>query len=372
MRRPTKRDLEEQLSRLRGGSDPAEAEAFEDKCRAWLNSVSNRDGRGIKAEAIKSAYWTCLWFKQAQGAASHEDSTVRRLARKALKGTRHQCFPQIRKNLSKLHGRISKAGKRIADQRRRSAERTVQLDDRFSLQEMRSMESLQQAGRALRNCTAKESFARQYLNDDDAEMWALLDWGRPHCLLRVSLRTREIDEVEGEDGTSPKLKRSVALKILNELQITGDDQKTFARIGAFEVFRHGQPSVRPVVAGDHRHWIWVLRNGAEIVVASELRHGKRKRWSRFSRRGRGAQGRKCGPRLRRRSSIEGGLWNYLSEGDLLGLVLEHPPLAEELRRPDSSCVAEDVDQSERSEATVGKMGMDRMVPDANPMERDHA
>ena len=283
MSRPTKRHLEKQLSHLDGEAANSEARAFASKCRDWLKLESNRDKRGVKSKAIRQAFYACVRFSQAQRARTNPDSSVRREAGKTVRAAQHQSFPETQKRLSALHGQISKIGARAADRRREDAERTVVLSSRYELREMRSITSLRQVGQTLRNCAAKKEHARRYLKDADVEMWALLRKRQPVSLLRINTVTREVEEFEAKDGATPKLKRSLAFRILDQLEVNGDDDEAFVRIGAFHAFRHGRPAATPVEAGDCKHWVWVLRDGAEVVIASK-RPGKRKKsWSRFTR-----------------------------------------------------------------------------------------
>ena len=305
-------------------------------------------GVGIKRDAIKKAYHACDWFKAAQKYREHEDSSMRRMARKTAKAVFHQEFPEIRKRLRKLHGQASKAGKRIADQRRKAAERVVGIGDRYDLQQLRSVSSVRQVGHALRICTARNDWARMYVKDvenGEAEIWVLRKKKRPLCLMTVNTETRTIDQIEGEDGSTPKLNRSIVCAIVNELNIDGDDEAPFAKVGAFQAFRNGRPNVAPLLIEGRPYWVWNMRGGSEIIVATRKRPKGRKRWSRFTRSDHQSE---FGTRRRRRpqprpesdgSRIVAGGWNYLSAGDLLRLVLDHLPLAQRLREgtmPDRS------------------------------------
>ena len=339
--RPTKNRLEQQLSSLCGETTSREAGTFVRKCREWLKLEKNQDRRGTTAGAIGKAYYASLWFKEAQRAQAHEDSSVRRMAKKVVRGSLHKEFPQIRKDLAKLHGEVSKAGKRIADQRARAAERAIDLDGQFALRELRSMASAKPVGQYLRNCLARKSDARNYVKrarDGEIELWVLVKQERPVCLIQIDSATREIDELEGKNGSTPKLKRRLAIALLDKLDMSGDDEETFAAIGALSAFRHGRPVVDPVKIEGTSYWIWILRDGSEIVIASKGPHDERKGWSRFTRRTEESNG--DSRRGRRRlwamdhddgARIVGGLWNALCEGDVLELVLGHPSFAEKLR-----------------------------------------
>lgn len=375
MKRPNKQKLEQKLLMLRAETITAEVQVFADKCCDWLKLDSNRDKRGTKADAISEAYYACVWFKEAQRALSHEDSSLRHMARKTMKGMLHQNFPEIRKRLGKLHGQISKAGKRKVEQRRQDDERVIELDHRFELRELRSMTSLQKVGRALKNCTAKKNHARNYLRDKDAEMWVLLKKHCPLCLLKVDTTTRTIDEFEGKDRSTPRLKRPLAFKILNALEINGDDEEAFAKIGAFHAFRKAMPAVKTIETEGRQHWIWVLRGGAEIIFATRKRPGARRRWSRFVR---GDSETLDHFTLRRRhrsptvvnDPISEGPYNYLSAEDLLSLMLDHRSLVEILseraprNEPGMACRLSTVAGVTKSEC--------KTLPETGRIEKNHA
>ena len=341
MSRPTKPKLERRLSELRDDPVLPEARAFANKSIDWLILEENQDKRGTKAAAIGKAYDACILFGQTRRAQTHEDSSIRRLAKKTVRGIPHQEFPTICGKLRQMRGPINKAGKRIADRNRQSAEKIIQLGDGIELQELRSMASLRRVGRALRNCTAQKGDAQRYLKevrDGDAEMWALLERREPVFLLKADRENRNIDEFEGREETTQELNATVAFKILNMLDVSGDEQQAFVEIGAFRSFRCGQPDVETIEIDGLRYWIWVLRDGAEIVIATKSRSDTAKRWSRFSRGDCEHWNHLRRPRHRRRSSaveteieLTGGPWNQLSEGSLLALVLDNPALAEKLR-----------------------------------------
>ena len=152
-------------------------------------------------------------------------------------------------------------------------------------------------------------------------------------------QTREVDEFEGKKGATKNLKPAVAFKVLNTLDVSGDEQQAFAEIGAFHSFRDGRSDVEPVEIEGCRYWIWILRDGAEIVVATKNRSDTAERWSKFSRGDCEGRGHLRRSRRRRRSwgtvdtevEFTANSWNQLSEGGLLALVLDHPLLAEKLR-----------------------------------------
>ena len=318
MRRPTKRHLEIEISRLLTSDEVEEAQAFVSKLKTWLEA--NRDGRGLAAKAIKEGYYSCVQFRQALGARSHKNSSsIRRQAAKVVKATRHDNFQQLQSRLRSLHGEISVYGKRRAEKRRETAARTIRIDERFELRELCSIPSVRRIGRTLKNCVARQSWARLYLQDSDCELWAVYDMAskRPLYLVKVDRSTNEIDEFEGYDNSTPELERTFVWNVLRVLGVSGDNNEAVARTGAFHAFLDGKPDVEPVRTGSHMHWIWVFRGGAEIIIATRTQPGGGKRWSRFLRTG--------------ASEIDSSFWNHLSEEKLLCLLLDHPWLAERVR-----------------------------------------
>ena len=312
--RPTKTNLLKKLSRF--DADDV-AGPFAEKCRRWLGRDENQDGRGTRARAIRRAYYSCLLLDEALRAREHEDSTVRRAARKAVRGLPHQNFPDIRRRLGELHGLKSRLGKRAADRRRQEAARTIEIDDRHELQELRSVASLRSVGRAFDNCVEDEREAREYLRAPGTEMWVLRDRAerRPLCLMEVNLDFREIAECKGPSNATPKLKRSLAFAILDALDVSGNDRKTFVRVGAYSEFRGGQPEGETVETGGRRYRIWILDGDRKIVVAVRKPPSRRWGWSIFFRDG---------------GYIRDHRRNALSTGELLALVVDHPVLATKL------------------------------------------
>ena len=98
---------------------------------------------------------------------------------------------------------------------------------------------------------ANRSDAKNYLSDPDEEMWTLYELvqQRPLYLLRVDRSAKELREIEGHDGSTPQLERSLAFDILKALDISADDEEAFVRVGAFHTFLDGQPAVESIEVG---------------------------------------------------------------------------------------------------------------------------
>ena len=213
--------LEEQLETLRTGSTDASAETelFTQKCRAWLQS--NRDGRGVTSAAIRDAHRGVVRFRRALSARHHSDSSTRRSATKAVTAARHESFPELLERLSALHGRLSKAGRRMAEKRRQEAERTFELDEELDLPGAALVEEPPTRWGRSTKLRARASIAREYLGDRDAEMWSLFSRAENHplCLIKVDRSTGKIDECESIDGATPRLDRDLAFQILSALNV---------------------------------------------------------------------------------------------------------------------------------------------------------
>lgn len=193
---------------------------------------------------------------------------------------------------------------------------TIELDPYFELRKLSSVKNLQRVGRNLELRLAKQETANHYLCVLGREMWALYDRTQqcPLCLLQLYRPAKEIREFESHNHLTPWLERSLAFDILRALDVNGDKVRAFGRVGAFHAFLDGEPDVEPVEFEEYIHWIWILDNGAEIIIATENRLSH-KRWSRFA-------------WNNDKQVLEGKLWNYLSKGELLALMVNHPSFVE--------------------------------------------
>ena len=308
--RPTMETLDAQLSELCASEISTETRVFVDKCWAWLETKKGK--RGIRPKTIKKASCSVMRFEQALRARTDDNSSVRRMAKKTLRSVRHEGFPEILKRLRRLHGFMFRIGKRRARKRLQGGGDRIELDPHFELRELTSVTNLQRVGRTLELCVAIRETAHDYLCVPGREMWALYDRTQqcPLCLLCVNRPAREIREIEAHNNSTPWLERSLAFDILRALDANADKVRAFGRVGAFHAFLDGEPVVEPVEFEECMHWIWILRNGAEIIIATETRLSD-KRWSRFAW--------NDADRV-----LEGKGWNYLSKGELLALMVNHP------------------------------------------------
>lgn len=312
--RPTMEMLDAQLSELCTREISTEARVFVDKCRAWLETRKGK--RETPAKPISKVSRSVMRFEQALRARTDDDSSVRRMAKKTLRSVRHEGFPEIHKRLRRLHGFMSRIGNRRACKRLQCVGNTIELGPQFDLRVLNSVTSLRHLGRTFNNCLAKKKTAYRYLRDSDSEMWALYDRTQqcPLCLLCVDRTAKEIREFAEQNHSTPWLERSLAFDILRALDVNADKVWEFGRAGAFHAFLDGEPVVEPVEFEECTYWLWVLGNGAEIIIATETRSSD-KRWSRFA--WNDAE-----------QVLEGNRWNHLTKGELLALMVNHPSFAE--------------------------------------------
>ena len=311
--RPTMAMLDAQLSELSTWEISAEARVFVGKCRAWLETKKVK--KGTPAKPIKKVYRSVMRFKQALRARTDDNSSVRRMAEKTLRSVRHEDFPEIHQRLRRLHVFMSRIDRRKARKRQQGLGGTIELDPHFELRELASVKNLQRVGRTLELCVAKQETAYNYLSVPGREMWVLYDQTQqcPLCLLSVDRPAKEICKIEGHNHSTPRLERSLAFDIIRALHVNADKVRAFGRAGAFHAFLCGEPDVKPFEFEECMYWLWILDNGAEIIIATETGLSD-KRWSRFAW--------NDASRV-----LEGNGWNHLSKGELLALMVNHPSFA---------------------------------------------
>ena len=359
--RPTMETLDAQLSELCASEISTEARVFVDKCRAWLETKKGK--RGVRAKTIKKVSRSVMRFEQALRARTDDDSSVRRMAKKTLKSVRHEDFPEIHKRLRRLHGLMFRISKRRARKRQQGFGGVLELDPYFELRKLSSVANLQRVGRNLELCVAKQETAYNYLCVPGRETWALYDRTQqcPLCLLCVDRPAKEICKFEGYNHSTPWLERSLAFDILRALDVKADKVRAFRRVGAFHAFLDGEPDVEPVEFEEYIHWIWVLDNGAEIIVATKTRLSD-KRWS-------------CFAWNDAKRILEGNRWNHLSKGELLALMVNHPSFVELQRllptvgRRDALLLWQTILRLSKGYVGVtlqGRSGLDNILPGLGP------
>ncbi len=353
---PSPRTLERKLSwlhgkadmhALHGESESAPVAAFRRKCCEWLALPENTDEGGISIAAARTAYHVCLRFDTAQKYLEHEDSSIRRSARKAIKGIRHDNFAQIKKKLQRLDSQAHKIAMRrahrrneTAEQERKDRELCIDIGNGFELHRLHSIASIQGIGCTLENCAAIGRDARNYaklIERGQIELWALRRQSHPVCLVELESGSRRVIQIAGKNNSTPKMPRSAIFRIQSELRIEDEDEKLFVKAGVFKAFQNGEPPVDPVTIGTTTYWLWILQQGNEIIIAAREQSRKKRRWSRFTRTN-GIDRNLIGNQLWDMPAIHlsehdecpefaGNEWNQLSEDELINLARSHPHFA---------------------------------------------
>ncbi len=282
-----------QTRELHGKSETDVAKAFRKKGQDWLALPENKDGAHIKPQSARTAYYACQWFDNAVKLQNHDDSTVRRNARKTCKCALHLKFPEIVERLIRLRTQAIRANKRLAKRHfeaaelmREAEESNIELGDGFDLQELRSVRHIQKIGQTLENCAANHRCACDYamaVRDGLVEFWAFRENKSPIYLIEISTQSREIVQIEGKSKSFPRLERSLVFRIQDALDIRGGDDRLFIENGALEAFRFGVPPAKPLKIGSSIHWIWMFSDTGEVIIATQDDQGSSKYWSQFKR-----------------------------------------------------------------------------------------
>ncbi|MXX95179.1 MAG: hypothetical protein F4Y65_05800 [Gammaproteobacteria bacterium] len=207
----------------------------------------------------------------------HEDAQVRHSAKKLLKSIPHVKYSELARRASSFCGRVKKSSHRLNEQQLRKNSRTLDISKSMKLQEVRSLDFLQEVGRRLENCVARRCFAQTYLQevrDGYHELWAVYKWRRMVGLLNVEtwmshISDRVVRECSAKRRLPLELSREEAFKVLKSLSITDVEAETFVRVGAFPMFlRKDKEHAVPlsIYYGTKSHRVWQFSD--RIVVGT--------------------------------------------------------------------------------------------------------
>ena len=220
-------------------------------------------------------------------ADAHDDGNVRRLARELIRSVQHLAFAELQRRTSRFVGSLNEAGHRREERKQHGASRNVRVGD-FDLATLNSVQRLRSVGRELRLCVAHNNCeGREYrhaLVDRSGEFWRIEKDGEAVGLVQVEAATRRIMCISGRNNDPLRLRRSTALGFLRGIDAIGDDIETFARVGAFDVFRHGTPKADVEAhCFDREYSVWCFPEQPMIVVrrrnrskAEPTRRGRRR------------------------------------------------------------------------------------------------
>lgn len=256
-------------------------ETLERSTEQFESQPQNQDGRGVKQKIRKQVKVTIRHVKSAlRQLEHHEDAHVRHSAKKLLKSIPHVEYSELARRASSFCGRVKKSSHRLNEQQLRKNSRTLHISKSLKLQEVCSLDFLQEVGRHLENCVARRCFAQTYfqeVRDGYHELWAVYKWGRIVGLLDVEtwvsyISDRVIRECSAKRHFPLELSREEAFKVLKSLSITDVEAKTFVRVGAFPMFlRKDKEHVLPLLIpyGSESHYVWQLSNRIVVGTSSK-------------------------------------------------------------------------------------------------------
>lgn len=326
-KRITKSDVERQFSWLQrarypeGYSERAIVKSLKRKFEQSCKDEKIHNGKKrTPAKVIRQGHKTVKHLRCTVSHLKHQDGNVRRDARRLLRSITHPqvSFKEISRHASRLAGLVQKAGRRRADERREAAARSINVGHRYLLEEITSKRKLRSTGRSLGNCLGDPPPLHMYwsqIKEGDIEIWRVLqrtkddDW-KLRGLVETWTWGRTIGQCQGPKGKPLKLKRKVAKHILRALNASGDDAKSFVRVGAFTAFLGDRPKVEPLEVGDRLVSMW--RYPDQIILMAQDRRGGKRTWGRLYR--------------------DDGIWHESVHDEefsgLVDLLLTHPSAAE--------------------------------------------
>lgn len=252
--------------------------------------ADHRDGRGVTQPAGRRTRSLLKRVLRAIGhARNHPDGNVQRKARELVRSSQHESFEQIEERAKRFVGLMNKSGHRRNEKLRRARRIRLHIDDGAKLEEVPTVDSLRSVGRELDLCVAKRDYlARDYhhrLAHGESKFYALVVGGRMKLLMEVN-EENEISEISARSNDEVVLSRKRALRILEALNATADQEPTFADVGAFSPYLFGgEPDDREHLTVNGRHYrVDVFAKRRQVVVLERsLKRGRVRGWSLFQR-----------------------------------------------------------------------------------------
>lgn len=241
------------------------------------NRPENRAGRRVHRAPRKRVYCTLKHLKRA-AAASAKAGAARREAHKLLRAIRtFPDFETLEKRASSFIGFQNRTSRRRNEREMRKRAPVIQLGNSLALHRIDTASHLTTIGRMLKLCVTRRNLGYLHsLRDGSLVFWSIQRDGEVVGLLSINA-DNEVEECGGPDHESLGLDRTVMLQILRELNVTADDCKAFADVGALSIFLE-RSAQRPDATANfqdslYQAWGWKGR----LAVSQDQR-----RWSLFS------------------------------------------------------------------------------------------
>ena len=218
---------------------------------------------------------------------SHDDSTVRKAARKLVKTAGHPvAFEELERRAREFAGLLQKVGRNRNEKARLEKAKKREVDDDGRLEQVVSRDRLQSIGKQLALCVGDTKWAGSYFSDVEegqTELWAYYRSNALQALIGLHAKDRSIAECQAHGNATPKFKPRQARAILAALNANGDDDEAFTRVGAYSVFGESAPPKARTLTLDNGRVLGLWAFPSEIVAKVRKAGRKRWRWSRFYR-----------------------------------------------------------------------------------------
>lgn len=305
---------------------------LEKKITRYESDPRNRDGRGVRHQTRKQVDKTTSQLKHAfRHRENHPDSTIRHEAGVLIKKIFHLEFEKLTVEASAFRGKLSKSTQRYKEKRRQEGAQLIPISNSLALKEVCTTRQLTSIGKTLQNCVGNRSEAHYYMGSVErgrSQLWTLLRNGKVCGLMNIEVKyggsRKSVEECSTFGNEYAVLSHDEAMEILRKLQITNVEAESFALVGAYPILLNSSvrdPLPNPIKVDRKWHYIW--RTEGQLTLATTSRHPRAKlkfrpeklNWSQFSESG---------------NEYHGPFCNYLSDSQLLGIVLQSREFREAL------------------------------------------
>ena len=161
---------------------------------------------------------------------------------------------------------------------------TINLSNNYQMKEIRSVARLMHVGKALVNCAEEFEEACDRIGGvlaGLAKIFVVEKDSAPVYLLQFDMDNREITDFSAKDDDRDNLVISyeLAMEILIQLDVSGDEIPEFIRVGAFSKFKNGRSKPDSFVNKGQEMWKWRIQD--ELIIAVDKNLDGDLRWSRF-------------------------------------------------------------------------------------------
>lgn len=242
------------------------------------NRPENRAGRRVRRAPRQRVYCTLKHLKRAV-TASAKDGAAGREAQKLLRAIRTlPDFEALEKRAKSFIGFQNRTSYRRNEREMRKRAPVIQLGDSLALRRVDTASHLTTIGRMLKLCVAQpDSGYQRSLRNGSLVFWSIQRDGEVIGLLSINA-DNEVEECHGPDDKPLELDRAVMLQILRKLNVTADDCKAFANVGALSIFLERSAQHPDATAnlqdGLYQAWGWKGR----LAISQDQRHWSLFRW----------------------------------------------------------------------------------------------